>query len=115
MYSPHRGGTGFSLCAAMFFALPLFAEDRLLNEVTRLAKITDGEVGLTAIHIESNRRIALNETHRFPMASTFKVPIAVQLLSRVDRGEIRLDQMVALSRICSNSPASASASAISWS
>jgi beta-lactamase class A len=80
----------------MFFALPLFADDRLLNEVTRLAKITDGEVGLTAIHIESNRRIALNETHRFPMASTFKVPIAVQLLSRVDRGEIRLDQMVTL-------------------
>jgi beta-lactamase class A len=28
------------------------------------------------------------------MASTFKVPIAVQLLARVDRGEVRLDQMI---------------------
>jgi beta-lactamase class A len=28
------------------------------------------------------------------MASSFKVPIAVQLLARVDRGEVRLDQMV---------------------
>ncbi len=84
------------LAFLLFLSLPLLADDRLLNEVTRLAKITDGEVGLTAIHIESNRRIDLNETHRFPMASTFKVPIAVQLLSRVDRGEIRLDQMVAL-------------------
>jgi beta-lactamase class A len=28
------------------------------------------------------------------MASTFKVPVAVQLLHRVDNGEIRLDQMV---------------------
>jgi beta-lactamase class A len=84
------------LAFLLFLSIPLLADDRLLNEVTRLAKITDGEVGLTAIHIESNRRIALNETHRFPMASTFKVPIAIQLLSRVDRGEIRLDQMVAL-------------------
>jgi beta-lactamase class A len=77
-------------------ALPLFAEDRLANEIARLAKITDGDVGLSAIHIESGRRSDFHESTRFPMASTFKVPIAVQLLSRVDRGEIRLDQMVAL-------------------
>jgi beta-lactamase class A len=76
--------------------VPLLADDRLQNEITRLAKITDGEVGLTAIHIESGRRVALHETDRFPMASTFKVPIAVQILSRVDRGEIRLDQMITL-------------------
>jgi beta-lactamase class A len=80
----------------LFLALPLLADDRLLNEITRLAKITDGEVGLTAIHIETNRHIALHETDRFPMASTFKVPIAVELLSRVDRGEIHLDQMIAI-------------------
>ena len=30
------------------------------------------------------------------MASTFKVPVAVQLLSRVDRGEITLDQMITI-------------------
>lgn len=90
------GGTGFSLCALLFLTLPLLADDRLQNEITRLAKITDGQVGLTAIHIESGRRASLNETDRFPMASTFKVPIAVQLLSRVDRGEIRLDQMVTI-------------------
>jgi beta-lactamase class A len=77
-------------------ALPLFADDRLQNEITRLAKITDGDVGLSAIHIESGRRTDFHESARFPMASTFKVPIAVQILSRVDRGEIRLDQMITL-------------------
>jgi len=80
----------------LLLALPLLADDRLQNEISRLAKITDGEVGLTAIHIETNRHIAFHEADRFPMASTFKVPIAVQLLSRVDRGEIRLDQMVTI-------------------
>ena len=92
---PFRGGTGFSLCA-LLLTLPLLADDHLQSEIARLAKITDGEVGLTAIHIETNRRVAFHETDRFPMASTFKVPIAVQLLSRVDRGEIRLDQMITL-------------------
>jgi beta-lactamase class A len=28
------------------------------------------------------------------MASTVKVPLAVQLLTRVDRGEVRLDSMI---------------------
>ena len=68
--------------------------DRLEREVVRLAKITDGVVGLSALHIESNRRLTLHGEDRFPMASSFKVPIAVQLLARADRGEVRLDQMV---------------------
>jgi len=74
--------------------LPLVAEDHLLTEVARLAQMSDGEVGVTAVHVESGRRFSFHGTDRFPMASTFKVPVAVQLLSRVDRGEVQLDQMV---------------------
>ena len=85
-----------STLAFLLLALPLLAGDLLQNEIARLAKITDGEVGLTAIHIESGRHVGFHESDRFPMASTFKVPIAVQLFSRVDRGEVRLDQMVTL-------------------
>jgi beta-lactamase class A len=87
----------FLLLSLLLLSLPLVAaDDHLQNEISRLASITDGEVGMTAIHIETNRHIELHETDRFPMASTFKVPIAVQLLSRVDRGEIRLDQMITI-------------------
>lgn len=53
-------------------------------------------VGVSAIHLDTNRRVSLNSSERFPMASTYKVPIAIQLLTRVDKGEIRLDQMVQL-------------------
>lgn len=75
---------------------PLRAADRLPDEIARLAKVTDGVVGVSAVHIESHRRVSLHGTERFPMASSFKVPIAVQLLSRVDAGEVKLDQMVTL-------------------
>lgn len=67
---------------------------RLTREIVRLSNGAGGTVGATAIHIETGRRVSLNGGERFPMASTYKVPIAVQLLTRVDKGEIRLDQMV---------------------
>ena len=38
----------------------------------------------------------VNADEPFPMASTYKVPIAVQLLTRVDSGTVRLDSMIAL-------------------
>jgi beta-lactamase class A len=69
---------------------------RLAREVGRLAGGSGGVVGVSAIHLETGRRVSLNGGERFPMASTFKVPVAVQLLTRVDKGEVRLDQMVEL-------------------
>ena len=69
---------------------------RLEAEMTRLAAIAGGKVGVAAIHLETGREVVLNRGEPFPMASTFKVPIAVQLLTRVDSGSLRLDSMVAI-------------------
>jgi beta-lactamase class A len=70
------------------------ALQRLEREMARLAKVGGGTVGVTAIHIETGRRVSLNGKERFPMASTVKVPIAVQLFTRIDKGEVRLDDMI---------------------
>lgn len=69
---------------------------RLDREVQRLAALAGGVMGVGALHLESGRSVFLNRGERFPMASSYKVPIAVQLLERVDRGEMRLDSMIAL-------------------
>lgn len=69
---------------------------RLEREIARLATIAGGRVGVAAIHLETGRYAYLNRHEVFPMASSYKVPIAVQLLTRVDKGEIRLDSMIAL-------------------
>lgn len=68
----------------------------LESELVRLAPLAGGRMGIGAIHLETGRAVYLNGDEPFPMASSFKVPVAVQLLTRVDRGEIRLDSMVAL-------------------
>ena len=67
---------------------------RLEHEMARVSEVSGGVVGAVAVHIETGRRAALNPSTRFPMASTFKVPVAVELLHRVDLGEERLDRMI---------------------
>jgi beta-lactamase class A len=69
---------------------------RLEGEVTRLAAIAGGTVGVSVRHLETGREAHLNRGVAFPMASAFKLPVAVQLLTRVDRREIRLDSMVTI-------------------
>ena len=55
-----------------------------------------GEVGVSVLHLETGRGASLHGHDRFPMASVFKLPLAVAFLARVDRGALRLDQTVAL-------------------
>ncbi|NLG60980.1 MAG: class A beta-lactamase [Candidatus Cloacimonetes bacterium] len=69
---------------------------RLAAEIDRIAAELNGVLGVGALHLETGRAVYLNGSDRFPMASSFKVPIAVQLLTMVDRGQMRLDSMIAL-------------------
>src|SRR5262245_36974383 len=87
-----------SLCIGGFAQAPIadVSLQRLEREIARLASPAGGIVGVSAIHVESGRRVSVNGDARFPMASVYKVPITVQLLARVDQGEVKLDQMVEL-------------------
>ncbi len=69
---------------------------RLEAELGRLEALSGGRLGVAAIHLESGREVYLHADEPFPMASTYKVPIAVQLLTRVDAGERSLAEMVEL-------------------
>ncbi len=86
--------SGFASAQNTTRTVPDSSLPRLEREIARLAKGAGGVVGVSVVHLESNRRVAVNGSERFPMASTYKVPIAVQLLTRVDKGELRLDQMI---------------------
>jgi beta-lactamase class A len=67
---------------------------RLESEIGRLSAISGGKVGVGIIHLETGRELFVNGAEPFPMASTFKVPIAVELLTRVQAGAVRLDSMI---------------------
>lgn len=66
-----------------------------IEEVVRAAEARlDGRIGLAAQHLESGLALAVNAAERFPMASTYKVPMAGLLLQMADEGTLSLDQRV---------------------
>jgi beta-lactamase class A len=69
---------------------------RLEQQIEYVSHATDGVAGVNAIHIETGRTVTLHGAEAFPMASAFKLPVAVQILSLVDDGKLGLDQMVSL-------------------
>ncbi len=70
----------------------------LEQELLRLSNLSGGKVGIWATHLESGRTISQNGKEPFPMASSYKVAIATQLLTRVDSGSLALDQLVTLTK-----------------
>lgn len=70
--------------------------ERLQMALQRLVDRFPGRAGVYVIHLESGLRTGVDEDTPYGMASTFKVPILVELMSRVDAGDITLDDMVAL-------------------
>jgi beta-lactamase class A len=70
--------------------------ERLEKEIARLAKEAQGVVGVGAIHLETGREVYLNKSVEFPMASTFKVPVAAKIFSLVDQGTVSLEDMVSV-------------------
>lgn len=72
------------------------ASKNLEQEIQRTARLAGGIVGVYALHLETGRKISLNAQERFPMASVYKIPIAVQLLRMVDQGEVSLDKMITI-------------------
>src|SRR5438034_1973611 len=77
--------------AALAAALP-FA--RLPSQFEKIAAAAKGRVGVAAQLLESGETADLHGDEHFPMHSVYKLPISMAVLQRVDRGELKLDQMV---------------------
>lgn len=89
-----------SLCAATaaLSPRPAFGQpdepDTPLARLAALQQRHGGRLGVAILVTDSGRRINHFGEQRFPMCSTFKFLAAAQVLSRVDRGEERLDRRV---------------------
>jgi|SRR5215212_3720766 len=57
---------------------------------------SDAVIGVAAVDLQSGQRISVRSTERFPMGSVYKVPIALEVLHRVDSGTLRLDRVLTI-------------------
>ena len=71
---------------------------RLEKQIRDVFKGQEGEVGVSLLHIESGRELAVNGDTLFPMASAFKVPILVEVLYQVKEGKFGLDDEIRVAK-----------------
>jgi len=63
-------------------------------EIGRHAAAAGVTVGVSALHLESGRRVRVNADRQFPLASTYKVPMAAYALHLVSAGKLTTDQLI---------------------
>jgi len=66
---------------------------RLHATIAQLARESRGTLGVGVELLETRERVVAG-THRHPMQSVYKLPIAMAALDLVDRGTLRLDEMI---------------------
>jgi beta-lactamase class A len=69
---------------------------KLEAELSRVASLQWGKAGASILHVESGQWVEIAGSERFPMASTVKVAIALELMKRVEEGAESLDRMVTI-------------------
>ena len=84
----------FLAAASSLVLSPAFAEEGP-PVLAAYERETGGRIGLYAENLASGVKIVWRAEERFVMCSTFKASLAAFVLARVDRGEDRLEDMVA--------------------
>src|SRR5438270_10943748 len=79
------------VAATLAAALPFAG---LPSQFEKIAPAAKGRVGGAAQLLESGETASLHGDERSPMHSVYKLPISMAVLQRVDRGELKLDQLV---------------------
>ncbi len=74
---------------------PVASVVALKRDLATMAEAAKGAVGVAAWRLDGRGpKVLLNASDRYPMASTYKVPVAATILAAVDAGRLHLDQMV---------------------
>jgi beta-lactamase class A len=71
-------------------------EAAVTERLTTLARESDGNVGVSVIHVESGRTAEVHASEPLPLYSVFKLPLAVVVLKEVEQGKLSLDQKIAV-------------------
>lgn len=72
------------------------ADQRLASGIEEIARELGGTVGVAVRDVRGGKALDFHAHERFPSASVIKVPILVELMARVEAGELRLDATTVL-------------------
>lgn len=68
--------------------------ESLRNDIEQIVRSKNATVGIAISGTNSKDTLSSNGTEHFPMQSVFKFPIALAMLSEIDKGRFSLDQKI---------------------
>lgn len=66
----------------------------LRQQIAQIAAAIDGQVGVSALNLDTRDTVTFNDTSNYTMQSVYKFPIAMALLHQVDQGKLQLEQKI---------------------
>jgi beta-lactamase class A len=92
-----------SLCTVLLFAwlasADVFAQkEAFAKKIEAISKDARGVVGVGIMDLKTRETMVLNASHKFPMQSVYKFPLAMAVLDQVDKGKFSLSQKIHITR-----------------
>ncbi|HOX82140.1 MAG TPA: class A beta-lactamase [Chryseolinea sp.] len=76
----------------------VFGQNSLETQFGLIAKKIDGNVGVSAMVLETGESASYSENKKFPMQSLYKFPLAMAVLHQVDEGKLSIDQKIPIEK-----------------
>nr|ACS83694.1 Crb3 [uncultured bacterium AOCarb3] len=73
-------------------------EKDVKDKIEQIIDRSNGNIGVGVFDFASGLTVLINNAHQFPMQSVFKFPLGMAVLDMVDRGKLKLDQQVYVSK-----------------
>jgi beta-lactamase class A len=84
------------LCSTLaLLASPVLAQRAPTTALTEYERDSGGHIGVYAKNLKTGAEVSWRADERFVMCSTFKASLAACVLARVDRGQARMDELIA--------------------
>jgi len=71
---------------------------QLKDQINAIIEKADGKIGVAIKNFDTEDTLSFNNSHKFPMQSVYKFPLSIAVLSKVDKGELMLDQKIHISK-----------------
>lgn len=83
----------------LLISVSSFAKKKSLKtEIEEIARSSKGTVGVGIMDLSNRKSFVFNKNFKFPMQSVFKFPLAMAVLSEVDKGKLALDQKILVTK-----------------
>ena len=70
------------------------SRNKMEREIARIEPLSGGTLGIAATHLETGRTFFYQADEQYPLASTYKLPMAVQAFTLVEQGKLDLSRMI---------------------